>query len=477
MIITPFISYYLIAINQEKIYTNTYYAALVDKVNLLEKNQNKRKIILIGGSNVAFGFNSELLEKEFEDYKVVNFGLYAALGTKIMIDLSKDYINNGDIVIISPEISAQSMSLYFNPINTLKALEDNLSIINDLPNDNKKEVINSSFEFVRERRQYSEPIVSTGVYQRKNFNDYGDISYDEKDSNDISLRSQNRMGSLHYDPSMLVDFSFELDKEFIDYLNEFKDYIYERKAKIYFSFSPVNELATVQKGEELKEATSSLYWNLKKSLNIEVIGNPMEYVMDAHYFYDSNFHLNDNGSILRTRIFAQDLYRDVFSKYENVTIEEPEMPEYPKVEVIENDSANINYFNYKDNGDSYSIVSLKEEYYDLEEVILPTVKDNKAIIGIEKDAFKGSSLKTIRIPSLNIKTYFANGAFDNCKNLEAIYLEEVNPDNINVSYTGELFGDSISSKLKVYVPNESLTSYRTNYFWGAYATRLEGYDL
>ena len=137
----------------------------------------------------------------------------------------------------------------------------------------------------------------------------------------------------------------------------------------------------------------------------------------------------------------------------------------------------VDYFNYKDNGDSYSIVSLKDEYYDLEEVILPTVKDNKAIVGIEKDAFKGSSLKTIRIPSLNIKTYFANGAFDNCKNLEAIYLEEVNPDNINVSYTGELFGDSVSSKLKIYVPNEGLTLYRTNYFWGAYATRLEGYDL
>ena len=333
MIITPFISYYLIAINQEKIYTNTYYAALVDKVNLLEQNKNKRKIILVGGSNVAFGFNSELLEKEFPDYKVINFGLYAALGTKIMIDLSKEYINNGDIVIISPEISSQSMSLYFNPINTLKALEDKLSIIKDLPKDNKKEVINSTFEFVRERRQYSEPIVSTGVYQRKNFNQYGDIYYTEKDSNDILLRSQNRMGSLHYDPSMLVDFSFELDNEFINYLNDFKNYIYDRKANIYFAFSPVNELSTIQKGEELKIATSNFYWNLKNKLNMEVIGNPMEYVMDAHYFYDSNYHLNDNGAILRTRLFAQDLYRDIFEKYENVTIEEPEMPEYPKIEI------------------------------------------------------------------------------------------------------------------------------------------------
>ena len=102
LIITPFFVFYKINYNKPHIYSKTYYAALVDKVNLLEKNKNNRKIILIGGSNVAFGFNSKILEEEFPKYKVINFGLYAALGTKLMIDLSKEYINQGDLVFVIP---------------------------------------------------------------------------------------------------------------------------------------------------------------------------------------------------------------------------------------------------------------------------------------------------------------------------------------------------------------------------------------
>ena len=135
-IILPFGVFALVFSVQPHIYSKTYYAALVDKVNYLESVKGKKKIILIGGSNVAFGFDSKTLEKTFPDYKAVNFGLYAMLGTKIMLDLAIDSVGKGDIVFIIPEISEQSMSLYFNPISTLKAVEDNFNIINKLPKEN-----------------------------------------------------------------------------------------------------------------------------------------------------------------------------------------------------------------------------------------------------------------------------------------------------------------------------------------------------
>ena len=187
MVLSPFGVFVLYGSNQPHIYSKTYYAALVDKVNYLESVKTEKKIILVGGSNVAFGFNSELLENEFPEYKVVNFGLYAMLGTKIMMDLALDYINDGDLVFVIPEINSQSTSLYFNAESTLKALEDDMNIIKKLPKDNRDAVIGSYFDFVKERKKIKEVIIPKGVYQRDNFNQYGDVFYEEVDETKLLI--------------------------------------------------------------------------------------------------------------------------------------------------------------------------------------------------------------------------------------------------------------------------------------------------
>ena len=54
---------------------NTYLSSYLDKIKLIEKVENKR-IIFIGGSNLAFGLDSSMIEKEFLGYKIINMGLH-----------------------------------------------------------------------------------------------------------------------------------------------------------------------------------------------------------------------------------------------------------------------------------------------------------------------------------------------------------------------------------------------------------------
>ena len=68
-------------------YSETYLGELAAKYERL-KDTDGAKIILIGGSNLAFGADSATIE-EYMNMPVVNFGLYATLGTKLMLDLSK----------------------------------------------------------------------------------------------------------------------------------------------------------------------------------------------------------------------------------------------------------------------------------------------------------------------------------------------------------------------------------------------------
>lgn len=467
LVLSPFVIFSIAANSQAHVYQNTYYAALVDKVHNLQRLKNEKKIVLVGGSNVAFGFNSELLEKEFPEYKVVNFGLYAMLGTKIMMDLAIDYIHEGDMVIVIPEINPQSTSLFFDPDSTLKALEDDMNIIWSLPKDNRESAFGAYFNFVAERSKQSKVIEPSGVYQRKNFNKYGDISYTELDGNGILYRAANRM-TLHYDPTMMVDYSYTIDTSFFDYLNTYNETILKKKAHLYYSFSPVNE-----KSAEKIESLSDYYWQLRTNLACNVIGNPSEYLIDPHYFYDSNFHLNDAGAIYRSYLLAQDIYRDIYKTADKPGFSIPEKPSYADEGDAGEDSETANYFTYTEYEDSLLISGISAEHVDDETIDIPAVAKGKKVVGIAENAFKAcTNINNLVIPSTI--AILMDGCFGNAPSLTRVVIETRNPSDIIVSYTGSMTR-GVSEDFKIYIHREFFTDFATDYYWGAYSSFFVGY--
>ena len=76
----------------------SYNASLLDKVQRLQ-NLNEAKIVLIGNSNVAFGFQSELIEEAY-NMPVVNMGLHGGLGNAFHERMAKINVHEGDIYVI-----------------------------------------------------------------------------------------------------------------------------------------------------------------------------------------------------------------------------------------------------------------------------------------------------------------------------------------------------------------------------------------
>ena len=463
----PFGIFLIVANSQTHIYSKTYYAALVDKVHNLESHKNDKKIVLIGGSNVAFGFDSRLLENEFKDYKVVNFGLYAMLGTKIMMDLAIDYIGKGDMVFLIPEINSQSTSLYFNGESTLKALEDDMSIVWTLPNDNRDSVFGSYFDFVSNRGEQKDIINPSGVYQRKNFNDYGDVVYEELDEKGVPMRSRNRM-AVHYDPTMMVDYSYSINQDFFDYVNAFNEDVNRKKAKLYYSFSPVNDKSVIS-----KEDAIDYYWSIRNHLACDVIGNPNEYIIDSRYFYDSNFHLNDAGTVYRSYLLAEDIYRDIYKTADKPSFSIPDIPPLGDEGEIGENSDTAICFKYIDYEDSLLISGLNSEYLNEANIRLPEIANGKRVVGIAKEAFKDSECINNLVISSNIKILM-DGCFGNCSSLKKVYIETHNPSDIIVSYTGSMT-QGVSSDFRIHIHSDCLTEFATDYYWGAYSSFFVGY--
>jgi len=131
LITTPIASFSIYALASTNVYSETFYGELGEKWKLLKKKQGVKKIVVIGGSSVPFGLRSDLLEKEFPEYYVVDFGLYASIGTKAMLELSEKYIRRGDIVLLSPESDSQALSNYFSGETMLKCLDSEPSMFFD----------------------------------------------------------------------------------------------------------------------------------------------------------------------------------------------------------------------------------------------------------------------------------------------------------------------------------------------------------
>lgn len=77
---------------------DNYLAAAYDKDRRLRTTPGER-IILVGGSNVAFSMDSRILEERY-GLAPVNMGLQAPLGVRFMTRHVAEYVRSGDVVVV-----------------------------------------------------------------------------------------------------------------------------------------------------------------------------------------------------------------------------------------------------------------------------------------------------------------------------------------------------------------------------------------
>lgn len=448
-------------------YTETYVGVLEDMFNRLNLI-NEPKVIVVGGSNVAFGLRSDLMEQEL-GMPCVNFGLYGTIGTKTMMDLSKSNINEGDMVILATETTHQAMSMYFNPDAMLRALNGNNEMLSYIPADNRLEMLNelpgyisTNFDVYTGKSKVS----LEGVYQHSSFNEYCDISYS---------RPYNIMLDL-YDSVAPVKFSIdEIDSEFIDYVNDYASYVRNAGASIYFSYSPINALAVSDEGDIAE------YENyLREKLNMDIISNVSDYIMDAQLFYDTNFHCNDVGAIYRTNQLICDIRRfygdnsapDIVLPDIPVAPPAPTEPDYSD-DGVEQNNDDAACFSYEMVGTTYAISGLTDEGRKSETLTIPYSYEGVKITRILSNAFENATmLKSVTVQT-NINQ-IQNNVFEGCDNLVSIYILHTDPRHITVGMAGGLL-DGANDDCMIYVPNDSLSLFINDYNWEAYLGRLRGH--
>ena len=385
VIILPILILPLAAVVIPSQYSNTFLGALPAKVERLE-SIDEPKVVVIGGSSVAFGIDSEKMEEHL-GMPVVNFGLYAAIGTRAMIELSRSSIAEGDIIVLAPELDPQTLSMYFSSQSMLSAVDTDYSILNSLSIDSKLSALGGLWRHIQEKLIYKREGAPDpeGVYNSKNFNEYGDIVWERP----------NNVMQFHYDPNTNITLMPEIvEDEFIDFVNEYVDYCESRGATVYFTYAPMNKLAVTNEYDD--ESIYDFADYLEQNIHCEFISMIDYYIMDERYFYDTNYHLNDVGVLYRTALLLEDMSvaLGIDSK---IAFDVPEAPSLPFADVIfEGEDVNAAYFTYErmSNG-AYMITGLTELGMTMETLTVPLGYNNYKVTAIGKDALSGGAVKSL----------------------------------------------------------------------------------
>ena len=449
---------------QESVFDNYFVAALGDKYERLH-SVKEPKLVVVGGSSVAFGLDSELLGR-YTGREVVNFGLYATLGSKVMLDLSEDGLVAGDIVVFAPEPEAGTMSLFFGAEAVWQAIDVYPALFDLIPEGDKEKLYAEFADYKDDKDKYSAGVIPNppGVYNRKSFNEFGDIAVE---------RPYNLMAK-GYDSN--TTFSFDtgiISDDFIDYFNAYATRLAEKGVTVYFSFCPINELA-LEEGVD-GERLSAYQSYLDERLVCPIISDIEDYVMEWGYFYDTNMHLNDAGVTVRTNMLIKDVLRaEGVNDY--LALENPAAPgKESGNEFIGGDNTYLDYFILQPTelGDGLEIVGvtdLARENTD-SEIVIPYHNGEKMIVSIAADVL-GEIPNLVGVRFGENMASIADGVFRGCDELKYIIIDfEPTKCSVSIPNDGNPDGFLLDCPNEIQIKATKDEEFQGHYTWGWY------YDL
>lgn len=248
------------------------------------KNVPSPRIVLIGGSGLAYGVKSSIIEDSLK-IKVINYGLHAGIGLKYMLDDINKYLVPGDMVIIIPE--------YQHFFGNFEGVGDALNSV----------LLVTKFDNIQALNwgQWSNVVGNIGSYLKNQIL----IEINNKSNRYFEF---NRFGDevLHYEKKRLDKVPLlplkELDDKSIKYTAKIiKEWI--EKGVIVYLFPP----ATIKSNYEINKDKIK---DLKEKL--QDAGVPFNlgtetFVMEDTMAFDTSYHLTESGADLFTDMLIEKL--------------------------------------------------------------------------------------------------------------------------------------------------------------------------
>ncbi len=278
-----------------------YNRAFFSKRERLRNPDRDPALILVGGSNIAFGFNSEIIEDSL-CIPVLNNGLHSQVGLKLMLDELVPYLIPGDQLVLSPEYEhffddqaygGQAMTdlFYLDPV-----LGKTFS-----PQQIKTVVLNTPGYFKSKIEYYLVSVLYEDyetIYKHSGFNKYGDlVLHWNLPARNYAQKKIGKIGKIN--PVVMAYYK--------DKLNE----IEEKGVKVHLIPPAMSETSF----QVLKSEIDYLQKELDQR-GIHFMVSPDETTFADTLFFDSHYHLGQQGACMRSEQVIRLLKSKVSGDYQ-----------------------------------------------------------------------------------------------------------------------------------------------------------------
>lgn len=260
-----------------------YLRAFEDKSRLLEARRPPR-ILLVGGSSLAFGADSAAIERAI-GRPVVNMGVHAGLGLDLMLGQVEEALAPGDVVVISPEYGLFRGGRPMDSILVLQLLRNDPRLARQLPAAAVPQLLDDGLFLPSQRLQalwdhawHGEPV---GLYWRASFDERGDFVAH------LDLDSMRASGQHLRVPAA------EKTGEACARVSRFARRAHERGASVVIVPPPIP-------GDDHREQSEEIarFWNAVSSQTGVPVMNDARFTRSS--FWDTAYHLTREGRQQRT---------------------------------------------------------------------------------------------------------------------------------------------------------------------------------
>lgn len=279
----------------------THFAAsIIEKQKRLSELPSP-KIVLVAGSNFAYGIDSKLMEDSLK-MPVMNMSFQYFLGTDFLIRQVVDKLHKGDILVMGFEYLATAegslkekltVEYFYPPAKNwieFENIDEEISARWRFKIDYDRGVLNRYF-FLKTEIPFVEDTYS--VFFRKALNERGDL-----------ISHLNNPDKPY--PNDKLDEYYQNMKSAIKNMNYYTEILNKKGVKVFYTFPPYNESSY-----ELNKTTVNNIYKRFENAKFVVLDKPTDLVYPDSYFHDLAYHLNAKGRTIRTnhliRVLKQQL--------------------------------------------------------------------------------------------------------------------------------------------------------------------------
>ncbi len=280
-------------------YTNNFETYGI-KYERIIKTKGEKRIIVLAGSSALYGIDTKYMESLFEnDYTVINYGTNANQSIVFYLDAIAPYLTKNDVVIFSPE-QYGPFAYYTNgnpemPSITLQGISTSYNLFENIDVLNYTKVFDAIGQFCTQSARMSQLSWYDHSPRLDTLGDNATLT-SEMNSKDFVF---GKNGSFRFNETVIPE-------EYIPNLNRVIDKINNTEARIFFSYPPhnVNNIENSSKNEDAYDFYNK--W-IEKTVHCPLISDIRNYIYNAEYFDNTDYHLNTVGREMHSKQLAKDI--------------------------------------------------------------------------------------------------------------------------------------------------------------------------